>query len=409
MNTATQSEELAKSKKRKQKATTQDVQSTETSESTEITTQSAEEEKPPKTKKPRIKSLCECGNVKYFCKVHGNSRCAPPCGKLKHRCSEHGTGKLCPCGYGIHNCKLHSNKTCSCGTLRTLCKEHGGGGLCDCGIPRANCLLHGNRACPCGNFKELCPKHNGNALCSMCKYIRVHKKGNLCSSCATFGTKKSKVKECQVAEFLKEKVTPHYTRWDKQIPGALICGKYRADFTWELIAMDESRTERDYASGAVDDSETPKTKETTSSKKVCRVVILEVDENQHSHYPKGCEFSRMANIVQSYGGLPVSMIRYNPDAFKLNSSAKRSNYTSEMRLSTLGTALKVEFEDKDFAENLFTLQYLFYDNSKGSETAKTYRFKTIEEYAVWMNKILEKEDKPLNKAKEDKEGKMQHD
>ena len=103
------------------------------------------------------------------------------------------------------------------------------------------------------------------------------------------------------------------------------------------------------------------------------------------------------------------MIRYNPDAFKLNSSAKRSNYTSEMRLSTLGTALKVEFEDKDFAENLFTLQYLFYDNSKGSETAKTYRFKTIEEYAVWMNKILEKEDKPLNKAKEDKEGKMQHD
>ena len=86
------------------------------------------------------------------------------------------------------------------------------------------------------------------------------------------------------------------------------------------------------------------------------------------------------------------MIRYNPDAFKLNQSAIKTRYPPKMRLKSLGETLKAEFEDTDFAENLFTLQYLFYDNTEGSETIQTYKFKTLEEYAKWMNERL-KEDK----------------
>ena len=47
------------------------------------------------------------------------------------------------------------------------------------------------------------------------------------------------------------------------------------------------------------------------------IIVLEVDENQHSGYQCLCEQSRMVNIHQDVGGgLPVVFIRYNPDSYK---------------------------------------------------------------------------------------------
>lgn len=46
-----------------------------------------------------------------------------------------------------------------------------------------------------------------------------------------------------------------------------------------------------------------------------KIVILECDENQHKERQRECELSRMKNIGQSFGGLPVYFIRWNPDAY----------------------------------------------------------------------------------------------
>ena len=43
------------------------------------------------------------------------------------------------------------------------------------------------------------------------------------------------------------------------------------------------------------------------------IVIIEVDEKQHSGYKCECEQTRMINLSQDFGGLPVVFIRYNPD------------------------------------------------------------------------------------------------
>ena len=43
----------------------------------------------------------------------------------------------------------------------------------------------------------------------------------------------------------------------------------------------------------------------------CHVVI---DENQHNRYDSLCECSRINEIVNSIGGRPVIVIRYNPDS-----------------------------------------------------------------------------------------------
>jgi hypothetical protein len=44
-------------------------------------------------------------------------------------------------------------------------------------------------------------------------------------------------------------------------------------------------------------------------------LILECDENQHNDRNCLCEQTRMINITQSYGGLPVYFIRWNPDDY----------------------------------------------------------------------------------------------
>ena len=47
-----------------------------------------------------------------------------------------------------------------------------------------------------------------------------------------------------------------------------------------------------------------------------RVLIIECDENQHKERACECEQTRMVNIGQSFGGLSVYFIRWNPDNFK---------------------------------------------------------------------------------------------
>jgi hypothetical protein len=46
-----------------------------------------------------------------------------------------------------------------------------------------------------------------------------------------------------------------------------------------------------------------------------KIVIVECDEHQHRERNCACEQTRMINIGQGYGGLPVYFIRWNPDDY----------------------------------------------------------------------------------------------
>jgi hypothetical protein len=45
------------------------------------------------------------------------------------------------------------------------------------------------------------------------------------------------------------------------------------------------------------------------------IVIVECDEHQHKSYPCECEQARMINIGQTFGGLRVLFVRFNPDTY----------------------------------------------------------------------------------------------
>ena len=54
-----------------------------------------------------------------------------------------------------------------------------------------------------------------------------------------------------------------------------------------------------------------------------KIVVLECDEHQHKDRQCVCEQTRMINISQGYGGLPVYFIRWNPDHYAPNVITKK--------------------------------------------------------------------------------------
>jgi len=46
-----------------------------------------------------------------------------------------------------------------------------------------------------------------------------------------------------------------------------------------------------------------------------KIVIVECDEDQHKGRPCLCEQTRMVNIGQAFGGVPVYFVRWNPDDY----------------------------------------------------------------------------------------------
>jgi hypothetical protein len=54
-----------------------------------------------------------------------------------------------------------------------------------------------------------------------------------------------------------------------------------------------------------------------------KIIILECDEHQHRDRACDCEQTRMINIGQSYGGMPVYFIRWNPDNYCSDNDRKQ--------------------------------------------------------------------------------------
>jgi hypothetical protein len=92
-----------------------------------------------------------------------------------------------------------------------------------------------------------------------------------------------------------------------------------------------------------------------------RVVVLEVDEDQHEERACECEQIRMVNISQSFGGKPVLFVRYNPDKYK------GQQVTKTKRLSILVDVL-TDALVCELPQALAGVKYLFYDGWDESQS-----------------------------------------
>ena len=88
------------------------------------------------------------------------------------------------------------------------------------------------------------------------------------------------------------------------------------------------------------------------------IAILEIDENQHKTYECLCEQSRMVNITQDFGSLPVVWVRFNPDMFVDNNGVKHSANINN-RMENVVSVLKMC--ENHVPVYLCSVVYLYYD------------------------------------------------
>ena len=143
----------------------------------------------------------------------------------------------------------------------------------------------------------------------------------------------ARAKEVQIAQILKTWCATGAIsdfKWNQPNPTAepIQCKSFRPDFLWETSTG---------------------------------VVIVEVDEEQHTHYDRRCELLRMMEVSLGYGGAPVHWIRYNPDSFKIDGiTQKICRGERARRVDILRARLMSALAAPDF-ENFLTIEYLFYD------------------------------------------------
>ena len=95
-----------------------------------------------------------------------------------------------------------------------------------------------------------------------------------------------------------------------------------------------------------------------------KIVILECDEHQHRDRQCECEQTRMVNISQSYGGMPVYFIRWNPDHYdstKPDAVAKRHKRVADM-------IDEIRNRVAELPKALLSVTYMYYNGWTGTHT-----------------------------------------
>jgi len=92
-----------------------------------------------------------------------------------------------------------------------------------------------------------------------------------------------------------------------------------------------------------------------------KVVILECDEHQHRERACECEQTRMINIGQSFGGVPVYFIRWNPDDYSCADDKKEPELVSK-RHKLVGDLISDFIKNRvKLPSGLVCVLYMYFD------------------------------------------------
>ena len=165
--------------------------------------------------------------------------------------------------------------------------------------------------------------------CVSCKLFTVPKRDGLCAYCNPKSTTASRTKENQMAKLLEDKLPEIRFVQNRSSGDIKACGdrSFRPDFQYELET---------------------------------HILMCECDEGFHGRYEIECELARLITLAMSGGGLPVVMIRHNPDAFKIK--GKRQTVSQENRNRVLIERLRHHL--RTVPQQLLTVEYLFYEDER---------------------------------------------
>ena len=129
------------------------------------------------------------------------------------------------------------------------------------------------------------------------------------------------------------------------------------------------------------------------------VVILEVDENEHKHYPVECEVARMSDIRDQYTGRHIICIRYNPCLKKFEDNVAQASAVEIIREESKKEAFMAVRAALDeplvVSEMGYTLRYIGYNDSRIKELSSAHSKMQTEAMSVFTQ-VKEKSRKEKN-------------
>jgi hypothetical protein len=274
-------------------------------------------------------AFCEHGKNKSFCKECGGSAFCEH-GKQKRRCKECGGLGICQHGKEKTNCKeCGGSAFCEHGRYKQSCKDCGGSGICNHGKHKRICKeCGGSSICEHGKNKTRCKECGGSQLCksSWCETRGNPKYECFCVACFVNNPENQhkpvmrnyKTKEKDVVDRIKH-YFPNFT-WvaDKRVQDG--CSLRRPDLLLDMGT---------------------------------HIIIVEVDENQHSDYDCSCEHKRLMQISQDVGHRPIVFIRFNPDAY---TNQEGVLVKSCWKLNQLGVMKIMKTKEKEWEERIENLK-----------------------------------------------------
>jgi len=138
------------------------------------------------------------------------------------------------------------------------------------------------------NIKKICKTY-------LCGTRSSKKYDDYCLRCYIYTfpdkpiSKNYKTKEFEVIQYIKEKFSEYNWISDKIISGG--CSRRRPDL---LLELEE------------------------------QIIIIEIDENQHSNYDCSCENKRIMELSQDVGHKSIIFIRFNPDEYYIQKKKIKS-------------------------------------------------------------------------------------
>jgi len=235
------------------------------------------------------KGLCIHDKIKIYCKdCQGTGICIHQ--KQKHLCVECHGSHICPHNKAKSKCvECHGSQICIHNINKSNCKKCNGGGICEHNKQRSYCVDCGGKSiCLHKKLKKYCKICGGSALCKSewCHTIPNKKNEGYCLLCFIhlFPDKKTsrnyKTKEIAIRDELIKYFNNYQWTCDKKI----INGKSsrRPDILLELEKQ---------------------------------ILIIEIDENQHTTYDCSCDNKRLMEISLDFEHKPIVFIRFNPDSY----------------------------------------------------------------------------------------------
>jgi hypothetical protein len=306
---------------------------------------------------------CEHGKRKHLCKKCGATIYCEH-GRQKAHCSDCSGSAICIHGKRKMFCRDCGGKGfCEHGRRKVQCKDCKGANICEHGKRKSDCkeckgssfCIHGKRKnicrdcdgsgfCEHGKYKKFCRDCGGSGLCKndWCTTSANRKYDNYCLRCFMYTfpdkpiVKNYKNKEASVSEYIKAKYSQFEWITDKKVQDG--CSRRRPDLLLDLGYQ---------------------------------VIIIEIDENQHTDYDCTCENKRTMELSQDVGHRPIVFIRFNPDDY-VDGDKK---VTSCWGLNKLGICTVKKTKKKEWEERLNALSsqidYWIDESNKTDKTVET--------------------------------------